>query len=167
MVFKTGIYISCSRIGNRTWGNMEIPVYSGSQRRGSLLFIFLLFTLLLGLPLLLAEFAVGRSTQKDAIQSYKAIAPGTKWFSVGYLGMITCFILLSFYSVIGGWILLYLLKTLTGDLNGLSQEQYGQLFGETITDPVLSVGAHLVFMAITIAVVAKGVQKGLSALVNL
>ncbi|WP_282033926.1 sodium-dependent transporter [Metabacillus indicus] len=139
----------------------KFPYIAGVSGGGAFFFIFLLFTLLLGLPLLLAEFAVGRSTQKDAIQSYKAIAPGTKWFSVGYLGMITCFVLLSFYSVIGGWIILYLVKTLTGDLNGLSQEQYGQLFGETITDPVLSVGAHFVFMAITIAVVAKGVQKGI------
>ncbi|MCM3595860.1 sodium-dependent transporter [Metabacillus idriensis] len=139
----------------------KFPYIAGVSGGGAFFFIFLLFTLLLGLPLLLAEFAIGRSTQKDAIESYREIAPGTKWFSIGYLGIITCFILLSFYSVIGGWIILYLVKTLTGELNGLNQQQFGELFGATISNPMLSVGAHLVFMIITIAVVAKGVQKGI------
>ncbi|MGG4489278.1 sodium-dependent transporter [Metabacillus idriensis] len=139
----------------------KFPYIAGVSGGGAFFFIFLLFTLLLGLPLLLAEFAIGRSTQKDAIESYREIAPDTKWSSIGYLGMITCFILLSFYSVIGGWIILYLVKTLTGELNGLNQQQFGELFGATISNPMLSVGAHLVFMIITIAVVAKGVQKGI------
>lgn len=139
----------------------KFPYIAGVSGGGAFFFIFLLFTILLGLPLLLAEFAIGRSTQKDAIESYKKIAPKTKWASIGYLGMITCFILLSFYSVIGGWIILYLVKAMTGGLNGLNQQQYGELFGATISNPLLSVGAHLVFMIITIAVVAKGVQNGI------
>lgn len=139
----------------------KFPYIAGVSGGGAFFFIFLLFTILLGLPLLLAEFAIGRSTQKDAIESYKNIAPKTKWSSIGYLGMITCFILLSFYSVIGGWIILYLVKTLTGELNGLDQQQYGELFGATISNPLLSVGAHLLFMIITIVVVAKGVQNGI------
>lgn len=80
----------------------KFPYIAGVSGGGAFFFIFLLFTILLGLPLLLAEFAIGRSTQKDAIESYKELAPKTKWNSIGYLGMITCFILLSFYSVIGG-----------------------------------------------------------------
>ncbi|GGB60987.1 sodium-dependent transporter [Fictibacillus barbaricus] len=139
----------------------KFPYIAGVSGGGAFFFIFLLFTLLLGLPLLLAEFLIGRSTQKDAIESYKSIAPSSKWHSIGYLGMITCFILLSFYSVIGGWIILYLVKTIRGDLDGLSQQEYGELFGATISDPVLSIGAHLIFMIITIVVVAMGVQKGI------
>src|SRR5690625_5102084 len=75
--------------------------------------------------------------------------------------MITCFILLSFYSVVGGWILLYMYETLIGNLTGLSEGQYDVLFNDFIADPFFAIFAQLLFMIITIVVVAKGVQKGI------
>jgi NSS family neurotransmitter:Na+ symporter len=158
---KLGFILSAAGSAIGLGAIWKFPYIAGVSGGGAFFFIFLLFTILLGLPLLLAEFAIGRSTQKDAIESYKKIAPDSKWYSIGYLGMITCFVLLSFYSVIGGWIILYLVKAISGELNGLNQQQYGELFGATISNPLLSVGAHLVFMIITIAVVAKGVQNGI------
>jgi NSS family neurotransmitter:Na+ symporter len=158
---KLGFILSAAGSAIGLGAIWKFPYIAGVSGGGAFFFIFLLFTILLGLPLLLAEFAIGRSTQSDAIESYKKIAPDSKWYSIGYLGMITCFILLSFYSVIGGWIILYLVKAISGELNGLNQQQFGELFGATISNPLLSVGAHLVFMIITIAVVAKGVQNGI------
>ena len=79
---------------------MEVPLRSGNQRRRRFSACFILFTVLIGLPLLLAEFIIGRK-HKNAVESYKALAPGKKWHWIGYLGIITCFILLSFYSVVG------------------------------------------------------------------
>ncbi|USK31712.1 sodium-dependent transporter [Bacillus sp. F19] len=158
---KLGFILSAAGSAIGLGAIWKFPYIAGVSGGGAFFFIFLLFTILLGLPLLLAEFAIGRSTQSDAIESYKKIAPDSKWYSIGYLGMITCFVLLSFYSVIGGWIILYLVKAISGELNGLNQQQYGELFGATISNPLLSVGAHLVFMIITIAVVAKGVQNGI------
>ncbi|MGM0922896.1 MAG: sodium-dependent transporter [Bacillota bacterium] len=158
---KLGFILSAAGSAIGLGAIWKFPYIAGVSGGGAFFFIFLLFTILLGLPLLLAEFAIGRSTQKDAIESYKKIAPDSKWYSIGYLGMITCFVLLSFYSVIGGWIILYLVKAISGELNGLNQQQFGELFGATISNPLLSVGAHLVFMIITIAVVAKGVQNGI------
>ncbi|MCU9615066.1 sodium-dependent transporter [Caldibacillus lycopersici] len=139
----------------------KFPYVAGISGGGAFFFIFLLFTLILGLPLLLAEFAIGRSTQKDAIESYKAIAPNTKWHFVGYLGLVTSFILLSFYSVIGGWIIAYIFRTITGQLNGISAEQYGIVFAETISNPGISISVHFLFMLLTVVVVAKGVQNGI------
>jgi NSS family neurotransmitter:Na+ symporter len=158
---KLGFILSAAGSAIGLGAIWKFPYIAGVSGGGAFFFIFLLFTILLGLPLLLAEFAIGRSTQSDAIESYKKIAPDSKWYSIGYLGMITCFVLLSFYSVIGGWIILYLVKAISGELNGLNQQQFGELFGATISNPLLSVGAHLVFMIITIAVVAKGVQNGI------
>src|SRR5699024_5143914 len=77
------------------------------------------------------------------------------------LGMITCFILLSFYSVIGGWILLYLLETITGALSGLSENGYATFFQDVTANPYAAVSAQFLFMIITITVVAKGIQKGI------
>ncbi|KAB7706576.1 hypothetical protein F9802_10275 [Bacillus aerolatus] len=139
----------------------KFPYVAGTSGGGIFLLIFILFTLLVGLPLLIGEFIIGRSTQKDAVESYKELAPGSSWHLIGRLGIFTCFVLLSFYSVVGGWILIYIFKSFTGDLSGLSEAEYGALFGETITDPVVSVLAQFIFMVITIYVVSKGVTAGI------
>lgn len=139
----------------------KFPYIAGVSGGGAFFFIFVLFTIFLGLPLLIAEFVIGRKTQKNAIEAYQELAPKTSWHWIGYLGMVTCFILLSFYSVIGGWIISYIWKTVTGQLNGLDQAEYGELFGATISNPYGSLFVQLLFMLITILVVAKGVQKGI------
>jgi neurotransmitter:Na+ symporter, NSS family len=137
----------------------KFPYMAGTGGGGAFFLIFIGFTLLVGLPLLLAEFVIGRSTQKEAVQAYEEIAPRTKWPWVGRLGIITCFILLSFYSVVGGWILLYLWNAMTGKLwEGTGS--YEAVFGEIISDPYLAVGAQLLFMLLTILIVSKGVQNG-------
>jgi neurotransmitter:Na+ symporter, NSS family len=139
----------------------KFPYIAGVSGGGAFFFIFILFTLFLGLPLLMAEFIIGRKTQKNAIEAYKDIAPSGKWHWIGYLGIVTCFILLSFYSVVGGWIISYFWKAVSGQLNGLTQVEYEQLFGATISSPYISVAVQFIFMLLTIVVVAKGVQQGI------
>ncbi|MFC7786168.1 MULTISPECIES: sodium-dependent transporter [unclassified Rossellomorea] len=139
----------------------KFPYIAGQNGGGAFFLIFILFTLLLGLPLLLAEFSIGRTAGSNAVDSYRKIAPGTHWHWVGILGMVTSFILLSFYSVIGGWIVVYLFKAITGQLNNLSSDQYAEVFGATISNPVTSVFVQFLFILMTIFVVAKGVQKGI------
>lgn len=139
----------------------KFPYIAGVSGGGAFFLIFTLFTLFLGLPLLIAEFVIGRKTQKNAIEAYQELAPKSNWQLIGYLGMITCFILLSFYSVIGGWIIAYIWKAITGQLSGLTQSEYGELFGATISNPYGSVFVQFIFMIFTIFVVAKGVQKGI------
>lgn len=139
----------------------KFPYVAGTSGGGVFFLIFILFTLLVGLPLLLGEFVIGRSTNKDAIQAYKQIAPNSSWHLIGRLGVITCFILLSFYSVVGGWILIYLFKAITGNLSGLTEQEYSELFGASISDPFLTVFAQFIFLLITSFVVSKGVSNGI------
>ncbi|MCY9549790.1 sodium-dependent transporter [Lysinibacillus xylanilyticus] len=137
----------------------KFPYMAGIGGGGAFFLIFIGFTLLIGLPLLLAEFVIGRSTQKEAVEAYRTIAPKTLWPWVGKLGIATCFILLSFYSVVGGWILLYLWNAITGRLwegNG----SYEATFGDIISNPFLAVGSQLLFILMTIFIVSKGVQNG-------
>src|SRR5690625_6894868 len=94
---------------------------------GVFLFIFLLFTIFIGLPILLAEFIIGRGSQKNAVSAYTFFAPNSNWHFIGILGMITCFILLSFYSVVGGWILLYIGETFLGNLSNLPDRKSTRL----------------------------------------
>ncbi|WP_096202650.1 sodium-dependent transporter [Bacillus sp. FJAT-45350] len=139
----------------------KFPYIAGTSGGGAFFLIFILFTVLVGLPLLLAEFIIGRSTQKEAVSAYKTIAPGSMWHLVGRLGVVTCFILLSFYSVVGGWVLSYLFRSATGQLTGLGDEAYGGIFGGVISSPIESVLAQLAFMLLVIFVVAKGVSSGI------
>ncbi|WP_108671703.1 sodium-dependent transporter [Peribacillus acanthi] len=138
----------------------KLPYVTGVSGGGAFFLLFILFSLFVGLPLLLAEFVIGRTTGKEAIRAYQAIAPHSKWHWIGILGVITCFILLSFYSVIGGWIVLYFVKGLFG---GLIQDgaNYGQYFESTISSSGLVITAQGAFLLITILVVAKGVQAGI------
>jgi len=134
---------------------------AGTSGGGAFFLVFVLFTILLGYPLLLGEFVLGRKSQSDAIGTYQKIAPGTPWVITGWIGIAACFLVLSFYSVIGGWILLYIIKAVTGSLSGLTQAGYGELFGSIIQDPLQTLAAQLAFIIMTILVVAKGVQKGI------
>ncbi|MGI8353105.1 sodium-dependent transporter [Niallia circulans] len=139
----------------------KFPYVAGTGGGGAFLLLFLVFTLVLGMPLLLGEFMIGRMGQSNAVRTYGKLASNTKWNFIGKLGVFTSFLLLSFYSVVGGWIILYIVKVLSGGLAGLSQDQYGELFGEIISNPYSTISAQLVFMLITILVVAQGVQKGI------
>ncbi len=140
----------------------KLPYVTGTSGGGAFILIFVLFSLLIGFPLLLAEFVIGRSTQKEAISAYKEIAPETKWHWIGYLGVFTCFILLSFYSVIGGWIIQYIVYSITGQAASGSVN-YEMLFNEAVSNPLLAVGSQALFMIMVIFVVGRGVQKGIES----
>ncbi|WP_226680785.1 sodium-dependent transporter [Sutcliffiella horikoshii] len=139
----------------------KFPYMAGTNGGGIFFLLFILFTLVIATPMLLAEFIIGRSTQKDAITAYKTLAKGSKWHYIGILGVVASFILLSFYSVVGGWIVTYLGKSITGGLSQFSLEEYGGLFEQTIANPTQVLIAQFIFLAITIWVVQAGVQSGI------
>ncbi|WP_404449592.1 sodium-dependent transporter [Sutcliffiella horikoshii] len=139
----------------------KFPYMAGTNGGGIFFLLFILFTLIIATPMLLAEFIIGRSTQKDAITAYKTLAKGSKWHYIGILGVVASFILLSFYSVVGGWIVTYLGKSITGGLSQFSLEEYGGLFEQTIANPTQVLISQFIFLAITIWVVQAGVQSGI------
>ncbi|TMU84565.1 sodium-dependent transporter [Bacillus sp. BHET2] len=139
----------------------KFPYMAGANGGGVFFLLFILFTILIGTPILLAEFVIGRRAGADAVTSYKKLAPGSYWHWIGYLGTIVSFIILSFYSVVGGWILSYLTRSLTGSLIGKTQEEYGALFDTIIANPIEVLIAQFAFIVMTILVVQGGIQKGI------
>lgn len=139
----------------------KFPYMAGTNGGGIFLILFLLMTIFIGAPILLAEFIIGRNSQKDAVMSYRHLAPKSAWPILGYGGVIASFMILSFYSVVGGWILSYLGRSLTGSLSGLTQAQYGSIFERIIAHPVEAVSVQFLFMLLTIGVVQGGVQQGI------
>lgn len=138
----------------------KLPYVTGVSGGGAFILLFLIFSLFIGFPLLLGEFVIGRSTGKEAISAYKEIAPNSKWHWIGYLGVFTCFLLLSFYSVIGGWIIQYLYYCLTGAI-GDGTGGYKVFFDNSVADSTAVLISQACFLIITIVVVARGVQKGI------
>ncbi|MED4014937.1 sodium-dependent transporter [Sutcliffiella cohnii] len=139
----------------------KFPYMAGTNGGGVFLLVFLLFTIIIGAPMLLAEFIIGRSTQKNAIHAYKHLAPNSKWHYIGVLGVVASFILLSFYSVVGGWIVTYIVKSFTGQLSNLNANEFGVLFDETIVNGPEVLLAQAFFLLITIVVVQSGIQSGI------
>ena len=142
-------------LGN-IWG---FPTVAGQNGGAAFLLIYLAAVALIGAPVMLAELIVGRRTQRNPVGAFKALAPGSVWVVVGGLGVFTGIIILSFYSVIAGWTLSYIFKTITGTFQaGVDTEAiYNELAGSAV--PAIS--WHLLFIMITIYVVLGGVRDGI------
>ena len=125
------------------------------------LLVFLISTILIGFPLLLAEFALGRSAGVSGIKTFGKLGKNGKYNFIGWIGAFALFILLSFYSVIGGWILVYL-GIEFGKLFQLGvTSDYAQLFTSIISNPAIALGAQAAFILLNIFIVSRGVQKGI------
>ena len=110
---------------------------------------------------MIGEFVIGREGRKDAIGSFKALAPGKPWFASGVLGVLAAFFILSFYGVVAGWTLEYIVKAATNSFVGQSGEQITNMFVSFISDPIRPIIWQVVFMTITGLIVSTGVQEGI------
>jgi len=157
---KIGFILSAAGSAIGVGAIWKLPYVTGISGGGAFFLLFILFSLFIGFPLLLAEFVIGRSTQKEAISAYRTLAPNTNWHWIGKLGVFTCFLLLSFYSVIGGWIVIYFAKGLFGGIISEGAD-YKAVFNATIGNPLLVIVAQLGFLILTVVVVARGIQNGI------
>lgn len=142
-------------------GNIwKFPYITYENDGGAFVLVYLLCIAAIGIPIMTAEMMLGRKTQKNAVGAFKAMG-GNKWKIVGGLGVVTGFVLLSYYSVIAGWTLEYFFKAVTGTFNGLTEQEVGDLFGAFVTNPYKQVFWHGVFMFLTVLVIMGGVSKGI------
>ena len=109
----------------------KFPYMAGTNGGSVFVLLFIISTIAIGLPILLAEFVIGRMGQADAVTAFKRLAPGRKWYAIGWMGFAFAFIVLSFYSVVGGWILSYLVRALVFRLNVLITAFYSSQLLQT------------------------------------
>jgi len=133
----------------------------GENGGGAFLLIYIACVVFIGLPIIMAEFVIGRRAQGDAVSSFQKIAPGKAWQSAGFMGLASAFIILSFYGVVAGWTLKYFFSYLTGGLALAPAETYTDYFVKFITNPSAPLMWQAVFMGLTIAIVLGGVKKGI------
>lgn len=142
-------------------GNIwRFPYVAGDNGGGAFLLIYIGCVLLLGLPIMLAEFAVGRTTRRNAVGAYHAL--DRRWSFIGYNSVLAAFLILGFYFVVSGWTAEYTVHSLTGELASLSTaEEYAAQFEGFISNPWRPLLYTLLFILATHAVIALGVQKGI------
>ena len=139
----------------------KFPYMTAANGGGGFLLVFLISTLLIGFPLLLAEFALGRSAGVSAIKTFGKLGNNSKYNFIGWTGAFALFILLSFYSVIGGWVLVYLGIAIAKAFQVGISSDYAQLFTDIISNPWIALGSQTLFIFLNIFIVSKGVQKGI------
>lgn len=142
-------------------GNIwRFPYVAGESGGGAFLLIYICCILLLGLPVLMAEFVAGRHTHKNAVGAYRQL--DKRWVFLGYTGLITPFIVLGFYFVVAGWTLEYFGMSVTGHISEYaSSAMNAELFDKFTLNPLRPVICTLIFSIVTHIIIVMGVQKGI------
>ncbi|KAA1039473.1 sodium-dependent transporter [Macrococcus equipercicus] len=139
----------------------KFPYMAGQYGGGAFLLLFLLFTILIGLPLLMMEFSIGKLGQTYTTALYDKLT-GYKLFNlIGWNGNLAVFILFAFYSVIGGWIIIYIGRTLLAFVNIIQPQNAAASFNWIISTPWTALLGQFLFIAITALIVSMGVEKGI------
>ena len=150
-------------------GNVwRFPYIVGQYGGAAFVLIYLLFLLILGLPIVIMEFSVGRASQKSVALSFDVLEPkGSKWHFAKYLGMAGNYILMMFYTTVAGWMILYFFKMMTGDFTGMSPDQVAGEFGSVLGNAPLMFGMMVVSVLIGFGVCAMGLQNGVEKITKI
>lgn len=145
-------------------GNIwKFPYITGIHGGGIFVFIYLFCIAVIGLPVLLSEFIVGRAGQKNAVESFEQLEGGkTAWSTVGWMGVFTAFLLLSFYAVVAGWILHYTGQAITGAFSsGHDAEAIKNMLGALLGDGHYQTMLNGGFLILTMGIVMMGIKGGI------
>jgi neurotransmitter:Na+ symporter, NSS family len=143
-------------------GNIwRFPYITGENGGGAFLLIYLFFVLLIGLPVMMSELAIGRSTQRNAFGAFRMLKPGSKWFLVGVMGIVAAFMINSFYSVVAGWTLEYFFKAIGNQFEGKNPEEIQLLFSEFQNSSWRPLLWATLFIALSASIVIAGIEKGI------
>ena len=141
-------------------GNVwRFPTEVGNNGGAAFIFIYLLCIAIIGIPVMMSEFLIGRHTHTNTISAFAKLAPGKWWRIEGVAGVFVAFLILSYYIVISGWTLFYLIESLCGHLQ--ADRNYTHVFDNFVSNPWLPVLMGAVFMGLTHFIIARGVQSGI------
>lgn len=143
-------------------GNVwRFPYIVGKYGGAAFVLIYLFFLFILGLPVMVMEFSVGRASQKSAAASFDVLEPkGSKWHWIKYIAIAGNYLLMMFYTTVGGWMLIYFFKMLSGEFNGRTPEQISSKFPEMLANPGLMLGFMTLVVIIGFLICSRGLQKG-------
>ncbi|WP_405353920.1 sodium-dependent transporter [Ruminococcus sp.] len=146
-------------IGN-VW---RFPYVAGENGGGFFVLLYLIFLVLMGIPVLTMELAVGRASRKSAVLGYKTLEkPNSKWHIHGWFCMLGCYLLMMYYTTVSGWMTSYFYKFATGTFeSGMTSEQVGNVFSELQSNPIEMVIWMAIITVLGFLVCSRGIQKGI------
>jgi NSS family neurotransmitter:Na+ symporter len=167
--FATRLGVIATTVGSAVGlGNIwRFPYEAGAHGGGAFLICYIAFILLLGVPVICAEFMMGRATQRNIFGAFRKLKASGKWHLVGYIGITASLMILSFYSVVAGWTLEYIVQSITGGLKLATQEEYHVKFSEFSTVSWRPLMWTLLFLAINYVIIRRGVRKGIERASNI
>ena len=143
-------------------GNIwRFPYEAGNHGGAAFILIYIGCVLFFGIPIMVAEFSIGRHSRSNTARAYQILAPGTPWKWVGRMGVLAGFLILGYYSVVAGWTLDYIVQAATNSFAGQSSESFIASFNNFVQNPWRPVLWTLAFMLMTHFIVVKGVEKGI------
>ncbi len=154
ILLSAGCAIGCGNV----W---KFPWMCGQYGGGIFVLFYLLFLVILGLPVMVMEFSVGRASQASPIKSFKVLEkPNQKWHWHGAASLIANFLLMMFYTSVTGWILYYFIGFVKGDMTSISNTQSEALFGNMLSDPLIMVGFMAIVVVLGFVILSFGLQNG-------
>ncbi len=161
--FQSSFGLVAAAVGSAVGlGNIwRFPYITGVYGGGAFLIVYLICVVIIGIPVMISEFIIGREGEKDAIGSYKALAPEGKWYISGVLGVAAAFLILAFYGVVAGWSIEYIFSSIINKFSGMGASQIENYFVGFMSSPIRPIIWQVIFMAITAFVVAAGVEEGI------
>lgn len=166
MAFILAVTGSAVGLGN-IW---KFPYIAGQNGGGAFVLVYLVCVVVIGMPVMMSEILIGRRGRRNPVATMQLLGKeegsSPRWAWVGGMGVVAGILILSYYSVIAGWTLAYVVKSATGVFAGASAEAVGAEFGSFVGDWRLISLCHTIFMALTIFVVARGVERGLEQAVR-
>lgn len=143
-------------------GNIwKFPYEAGNNGGGAFMLIYIAFIVLLGLPIMMSEFALGRKTQLNVFGTFKVLAPKTKWYLFSILAIAASVAIMAFYGTVSGWTMEYVWLSLKDSFANKNEQQLAQMFQEFIENPYRSVAWQLGFLFISGLIVVAGIKNGI------
>ena len=149
-------------------GNIwRFPYEAGVNGGGAFILVYIVCILVMGIPVILSEFIIGRSTHSNMKAALRQLSPGKKYYLFTYICIIGSFVVIGFYSVVCGWIIEYLYQAALGGLSGHTPEEYGEMFAGLISNPWRCVGWTMLFLVINFIVMSRGIEKGIERVASI
>ena len=143
-------------------GNVwRFPYIVGKYGGAAFVLVYLVFLAILGLPIMVMEFSVGRASQKSAARSFHVLEPaGTKWHITGYLAILGNYMIMMFYTTVAGWMINYVVKMASGEFTGLTTDEIGATFSNMLASPFAQVGFMVFITVVCFGICNLGFQNG-------
>ena len=150
-------------------GNIwKFPYVTGQNGGGAFVLVYLITIAVVGFPIFISELYIGQKSQTDPVNAFRVLDnPKSPFRIVGYIGLSCAFMVLSFYSVVGGWILNYLSMPFTGELSQYTAATIGEKLTSLFADPAQIIAWHTVFMSFTAVIVSRGISGGIEKISKL